>query len=506
MSKKLMFPVNLILIFLTISAGEMMLLAQASSHVVMTDNHGSPMISADVKAAAGGYNLWNVTAYYKAGEKLRVYCVPPLNWSDGSWDPPDDQVPVNHRHIWFEILDPYGKITEYNTAWTTQNPETLSALMIAMISVTNQSGAITTDNPQLFIGGITRVDGNYTVRVDPEMEPPIQYPPTPPEWLELKEESILIANFALSAGLYVGQPIIFNASSSAPFGGTIAACVWDFGDGNITSTNEPITVHVYDFPQTYNVTLTVIDSMDLNSSVFRMVHVMMPTTISISTNALGFVIYITGGLDDIYGRNLRNETVVLYYSLAGIGTWTPITSTTTDDLGRYNAAWVPSATGYYTIRGEWTGNATHLASNNTCTLSSLAYESQYVFTVESNSTISDLSFDPATQQLSFNATGPEGTKGYARIRIAKSLVTDPGNIRIYLDGNQREYSTTSTDDSWLLTFDYEHSVHRVTISLGVTSALFIDTPFGRAAIIGIVVVAVVVLTTFYILIKKRSKR
>ena len=209
-----MFPVNLILIFLTISAGEMMLLAQASSHVVMTDDHGSPMISADVKAAAGGYNLWNVTAYYKAGEKLRVYCVPPLNWSNGPWDAPDDQVPVNHRHIWFEIVDPYGKITEYNTAWTSQNPmtgEDVGVLAMAMIWVTNQSGAITTGNPQPFIGGIAQVDGNYTVRIpDPlnNFDPGLYQPdPPPPYYLGLRKDYTVTTypmGYLLPVGMFIG--------------------------------------------------------------------------------------------------------------------------------------------------------------------------------------------------------------------------------------------------------------------------------------------------------------
>jgi len=300
-----------------------------------------------------------------------------------------------------------------------------------------------------------------------------------------------------------GEPVEFNATGSLPgWNGThtmpITEYRWNFGDGNTTSTVDPTIVHTYAFPGTFNVTLTVLDSEGLNSScsVLAMIQVVMPTFVSISTSSpstfVGYKVNISGTLSDIYGSGLESETVVLYYTFSGISTWTPITSDTTDNLGYYQAVWIPPATGYFIMKVEWIGNTTHLGTNNTTTLSSLAYDDQYVFAVESNSTISELAFNTTNWQFSFTATGPNGTKGYVKVTVAKSLVANITNIRVYLNGNQTECSITSRDDSWLLTLNYTHSTHQVVIDLDINiipefSSLIILPLFMIATLLAVIV-------------------
>jgi hypothetical protein len=180
---------------------------------IVSYNYGNAITENKTDLLNGEYNIWQISAHYNAGEYIHVYCVPAGNWTNGSWDT-DDQVPVNHRHIWFEIVDPYGKITEYNTAWTNQNPSTgedLSVLAMAMIWVTNQSGAITTGNPQPFIGGIAQVDGNYTVRIpDPlnNFDPGLYQPdPPPPYYLGLRKDYTVTTypmGYLLPVGMFIG--------------------------------------------------------------------------------------------------------------------------------------------------------------------------------------------------------------------------------------------------------------------------------------------------------------
>ena len=211
-------------------------------------------------------------------------------------------------------------------------------------------------------------------------------------------------------------------------------------------------------------------TLPAETSVFTVVCMRIVTHISISTSCpstfVGFKVNITGTLRDVYENSLRDETVVLYYTFSGILDWVPITSDTTDSLGNYQAIWIPPATGYFVMKAEWAGNTTHFVANSTTTLSSLPYQNQYVFSVESNSTISELAFNTTDWTLSFKATGPNGTRGYVKVTVAKSLVTNITNIRVYLDGNQSEYSITSLDSSWLLTFTYTHSTHQVVVDLG----------------------------------------
>ncbi|MGQ9539102.1 MAG: PKD domain-containing protein [Candidatus Bathycorpusculaceae bacterium] len=58
----------------------------------------------------------------------------------------------------------------------------------------------------------------------------------------------------------IHETVTFDASESTPDGGTIVSYTWDFGDGNITSTENPIITHAYNNYGTYTVTLNVTDS------------------------------------------------------------------------------------------------------------------------------------------------------------------------------------------------------------------------------------------------------
>lgn len=306
----------------------------------------------------------------------------------------------------------------------------------------------------------------------------------------------------------VGQPVTFDASSSNPKGGTIETYIWDFGDGNRTLTPYPIITHTFPQGKTYNTTLTVLDSEGLNSSYFQLVKVWMPSFISISTSSssafVGFALDINGTLYNIYGNGLENQTVVLYYAFPGADTWVPITSDTTDQLGKYYVNWIPPATGYFTVKAVWAGNSTHFGTSNSVSLSTIPYQNQHIFSVESNSTISSLAFNATSLELSFTVTGETGTTGYVKVTIAKSLVSNIADVKVYLDGNQTEYSATSQDDAWILTFTYTHSTHHVTVNL--KTAITTGKPLDPTWIYIMTAVVVIALISGIILVKRRKPK
>lgn len=320
-----------------------------------------------------------------------------------------------------------------------------------------------------------------------------------------------VANFTYSPSISIlGMPTTFDASSSLPgWNGTHEMPITEYRwlgfeqyNSNVTSTHTPIIVHTLAFLGGYNVTLTVTDSEGLNSSLSRDIFVTNPTFVSISTSSsstyVGYIVNINGTLQDLYGNGLENELVVISYTFQGAPTWFPISSTITDNGGHYYVQWIPSASGYFTIKTEWAGNATHDGTSNTTTLSNLAYNNQYVFSVESNSTISGLAFNTTDSSLSFTATGPSGTRGYTKVTIAKSLVANATNIRVYLDDNQTQYSIASTDDSWLLTFDYTHSTHKVAVDLNVNAVPEFPSIMPLSFFMMLIMLAAVIL-------KRRSK-
>ena len=301
--------------------------------------------------------------------------------------------------------------------------------------------------------------------------------PNPP-WVSFNFSSSIQAFDGYRSGfsqslIEAGLPITFDASlSHGTWNGTsqepIAEYNWDFGDGNLTSTTDSTIVHVYEIYGRLNVTLGIVDAEGSTSSSYDMIRVFMPTSISVSINAsssvLGFSVGIYGQLNDIRGVGLSDELVVLYYTLPGVQNWYPISSFMTGDNGSYTVLWIPSATGYFFLKSEWNGNTTHIASNGTVTLS-VIYQNTYAFSVESNSTVSGLVFNMTTQALSFSVSGETGTTGYAKITIAKALVSNITDLEVRIDGVEYSHSAASLDDSWLLTFTYNHSSHQVDVYL-----------------------------------------
>jgi hypothetical protein len=113
-----------------------------------------------------------------------------------------------------------------------------------------------------------------------------------------------------------------------------------------------------------------------------------------------------------------------------------------------------------------TDEVTQLTSNQIWTPESTAYiPPVLLYEVESNSIITELSFNETEQAISFLATGPEGTSGYAIIRIARTLADKDEDITVYFDDKPIEYALDLTEYAWILTINYTHSSHKVVIIL-----------------------------------------
>jgi hypothetical protein len=127
---------------------------------------------------------------------------------------------------------------------------------------------------------------------------------------------------------------------------------------------------------------------------------------------------------------------------------------------------LPSVTGSYLLKAVWAGNENYSDASVIVHFAVTPFEEQSVFSVTSNSTISEFSFNSTSRELSFGVSGDSGTTGYVKVYIPKSLIDDISSLKVYLDGNQLEFTIESQEDCWLLYFTYQHSTHMVTINLG----------------------------------------
>jgi outer membrane protein assembly factor BamB len=140
---------------------------------------------------------------------------------------------------------------------------------------------------------------------------------------------------------------------------------------------------------------------------------------------------------------------------------TPVSGATTNSW-----TFTPTSSGSFTVYLNVTDRAgIILISDNA--MVDVSAEDNYVFLVSSNSTLSGLAFNATGKVLSFTASGPSGTTGYAQITLSKSIVADPTGIAVSVDNSSVSYTITSLDDSWLLTLNYTHSTHRVAVDLKV---------------------------------------
>ena len=188
----------------------------------------------------------------------------------------------------------------------------------------------------------------------------------------------------------------------------------------------------------------------------------------------------------------------------GSDSWVPIGSGTINSAGEYSIQWVNTASGTFTLKAEWNGNNEYLGTSATTTLSFLPYQNQQVFFVESNSTVTALAFNSTSSELSFTVNGPSETTGYVKITIAKTLVANAENIKVYVDGNQLNYDVTSNPDSWLLSFTYTHSTHNVMINLAANEPEDI-TPNNDLILIAAVIIVVVTGIAGFTIWRKKKK-
>jgi PKD repeat protein len=100
-----------------------------------------------------------------------------------------------------------------------------------------------------------------------------------------------IRNYPTASFVYAPSPIIrrspaaFDASASDPRGGMILNYTWNFGDGNVTVTSNPVTQHAFDNAGMYQVKLTVYDSEGLTGLLSKTVVVVQASPVVMFTHA-----------------------------------------------------------------------------------------------------------------------------------------------------------------------------------------------------------------------------
>lgn len=223
-----------------------------------------------------------------------------------------------------------------------------------------------------------------------------------------------------------------------------------------------------------------------------------------SAALVGYKLRMNGSLNYANGTGISGANLELSYSVTNGETWNAISSITTVEGGQYVGEWMPAATGNYMLCLSYGGNMSLNLSATAIysTLAVVSAEENYVFSVVSNSTVSDLVFNSTDKILSFIVNGPTGTTGYTEVVIGKGLISNINDLKLSLDDNPADYVTTSTETTYVLHLTYHHSTHRVSIALSATP--FNQPPLTTPLSIGILTL-ILALATARILLRKHPR-
>ncbi len=208
-------------------------------------------------------------------------------------------------------------------------------------------------------------------------------------------------------------------------------------------------------------------------------------------NSSQFKVDVKGNIT-LDGVPLSNAQILFSYSIGNGTVWNDIASVYSDAMGNYSLMWLPTEAGTYLLRGTYNGNATVPAASKTVSFALLPYEHKSIFSVTSNSTISSFAFNSTANQISLSVTGPNGTQGYTEITIPKSMLLDASNLQVSLDGAEVSYTVQEQGDIWVISLNYHHSSHQITVALNSESSNRIE---GLPPQLVYIVLALVVIAT-----------
>jgi len=178
-----------------------------------------------------------------------------------------------------------------------------------------------------------------------------------------------------------------------------------------------------------------------------------------------FTLQIAGNLTD-GGIGLTGAPILISYSSDDGNSWNQLAWLNTDNLGSFATVWNPPEERDYLLQAVYPGSMWYTETSTTVNFWNTPLGAQQVFSIQTNSTLSAFSFSSTSNELSFSVSGPIGSTGYVNVHVPKTLIGNVSDSQVYLDGAKLSYITESVGDSWLISFNYHHSVHTVTINLG----------------------------------------
>ena len=224
----------------------------------------------------------------------------------------------------------------------------------------------------------------------------------------------------------------------------------------------------------------------------------------------GYKVNMNGNLQ-LNGVPLVDKPVLISFSVTGGDSWQSLTLVKTQSNGNFAALWTPDVTGNYLVKATVTATSMYNGASKTVALGLTPDEEENVFTLNSNSTITQFAFNSTSKELSFNASGPSGSTGYVSLYIPQTLISDISTLKTYVDGNQVPFNATNQGDAWLITFSYSHSQHKITLELANEEQDIVTLPpplqwVNYAILAAIIAILIGVSAALFVAFKQTKKQ
>jgi hypothetical protein len=189
---------------------------------------------------------------------------------------------------------------------------------------------------------------------------------------------------------------------------------------------------------------------------------------------------------------IPSASIYIGYSADCGNKWENFSLVQTHADGGFETVWIPNATGNYLISARWEGNTTLHWMNATVNLATTPDSAGNEFSVMSNSTVSNFTYNSTTQELSFNTNGTSSTTGYAHVCIPKTLVSDIQTVEVNVDGKTVTFTSESQDDVWVISCVYTQSQHAFTVKIPFMQTISpATTPWITIVVVIVVLIALV---------------
>jgi hypothetical protein len=201
---------------------------------------------------------------------------------------------------------------------------------------------------------------------------------------------------------------------------------------------------------------------------------------------------------------IPNAPMYIGYSADGGSHWENFTLVQTRSDGTYGAVWIPNATGNYIMTVHWDGNDTLHRIEAKVNLALTSDSSGNEFSIMSNSNITNLAYNAATQVISFNTNGTSDPESYIYACVPKTLVNDVQALKVYVDGNPVQFASESQPDVWVISALYSKTEHSLTVQIPSVEVIN-PTSIPWTAIVIVAAVIVIALLAVVVVFRRRRR-